>query len=93
MADLRLGSINGREAITVRINGQETVAYRGEMVHAVLLAAGHRILRKTKSSEGRGFFCGMGVCYDCLVTIDGVPGRRACMTEVRDQMEITVNAP
>ena len=34
---------------------------------------------------------GMGVCYDCLVTIDGVPNQRACMTPVQDRMEIRID--
>jgi predicted molibdopterin-dependent oxidoreductase YjgC len=33
-------------------------------------------------------FCGMGVCFDCLVTVDGRPGVRACMTPVRDGMDV-----
>ena len=35
----------------------------------------------------RGAFCGMGVCFDCLVCIDGLPNQRACMTKVRAGME------
>ncbi|MCF8038149.1 MAG: (2Fe-2S)-binding protein, partial [Desulfohalobiaceae bacterium] len=42
-------------------------------------------------SEPRGFFCGMGVCYDCLVTVDGRPGTRACMTQVEDRMEVELD--
>ena len=50
------------------------------------------MLRKTlKTGQPRGIFCGMGVCYDCLVTIDGVPNQRACMTQVKDGMEIRVD--
>jgi sarcosine oxidase subunit alpha len=57
-----------------------------------LWAAGIRGLRKTaKTGEPRGIFCGMGVCYDCLVTIDGVPNQRACMTLVEDRMEIRID--
>lgn len=91
MDDLRLNSIRRNKAITVLVNGKKVLAYRGEMIHAVLLAAGYRVFRKTKSREGRSIFCGMGVCYDCLVTVNGVPGQRACMTEVDDQMEITIH--
>ena len=74
------------------VNGRPCPAYQGETVHAALLAAGYRVLRHTvKTGQPRSFFCGMGVCYDCLVTIDGVPNQRACMTLVRDSMEIRIN--
>jgi NADH dehydrogenase/NADH:ubiquinone oxidoreductase subunit G len=41
--------------------------------------------------EGRGGLCGMGVCYECLVTINGSPGQRACMVEVQEGMEIEID--
>ena len=41
-----------------------------------------------KSGEARGYFCGMGVCQDCLVTVDGVPNVRACVTPVRDRLRV-----
>ena len=67
----------------------------GETVAAVLLAAGYRKFRNSdKEGAHRGIFCGMGVCYDCLVTVDGVPNVRACVTQVRNGMRIeTGGAP
>ncbi|MFB9839416.1 (2Fe-2S)-binding protein, partial [Actinoallomurus acaciae] len=44
--------------------------------------------RTTRGGERRGLFCGMGVCFDCLVIVDGVPGTRACVTWVREGMDI-----
>ncbi|OGP57674.1 MAG: hypothetical protein A2V65_04970 [Deltaproteobacteria bacterium RBG_13_49_15] len=90
MDALRISSIKRKKPISVLVNGKKVIAYQGEMVHAVLLSAGYRVLRKTRNQKGRSLFCGMGVCYDCLVTVNGVPGQRACMTEVHDQMEITI---
>lgn len=52
----------------------------GQSVAAALTQAGQRTLRHTAKGAGRGMFCGMGVCQDCLITIDGVPNQRACMT-------------
>ena len=50
---------------------------------------GHIVFRRTAHRrEPRGLFCGIGVCFDCLVVIDGQPGRRACMIEVRDGMHV-----
>jgi sarcosine oxidase subunit alpha len=92
MTDLRIASVSRGSRITIAVNGQARSAFKGESVHAALLAAGYRLLRKTANSrQPRGVFCGMGVCYDCLVTINGVPNQRACMTLVEDRMEIQVD--
>jgi predicted molibdopterin-dependent oxidoreductase YjgC len=75
--------------VTVKINGATHTARAGETVHAALLASGIRPLRKTlKHEQGRGVLCGMGVCYECLVTVNGVSNVRACMTEIQANMEI-----
>jgi predicted molibdopterin-dependent oxidoreductase YjgC len=62
----------------------------GQSVAAALLAAGVRSWRTTRS-EGRprGVFCGIGVCFDCLVTVDGRPGIRACLQPARDGMRVS----
>ncbi|GBC63238.1 proline dehydrogenase [Desulfonema ishimotonii] len=92
MEDLRIQSVLRGEKITIRVNGQPVVAYEGESVHAALLAAGHRVFRQSRNGAGaRGIFCGMGVCYECLVTINGVPNRRACMCPVEDGMEVVIH--
>jgi D-hydroxyproline dehydrogenase subunit gamma len=76
-------------AITVNVDGRAVSAFAGETVAAVLLAEGIRVLRYTaKRGEPRGVFCGMGVCYECLVTVDGVPNVRACVTAVKPGMMI-----
>lgn len=74
--------------ITIRVDGRNISAREGETVHAALTAAGIYRLRRLPDGSARGVFCGMGICYECLVTIDGVPFQRACMTRVRGQMEI-----
>ena len=62
--------------VTLLFDGAEIPARRGESIAAALTRAGIFELR-----DGRGMFCGMGVCQDCVVEIDGRT-RRACMTEV-----------
>ena len=58
-------------------------------VFTALLASGRRFTRWTaRAGEPRGYFCGMGVCQDCLVTVDGLPNVRACMTPVRDRLRV-----
>ncbi len=65
-------------------------AYPGETIAAALLASGIRMLRRTdKAGAPRGLFCGMGLCFDCLVTVDGRPHLRACLTEVTPGMHVT----
>ena len=74
-------------AITVIVDGVPVQAFDGETVATVLLAADRVAFRTTpKRGQPRGAFCGMGVCFDCLVTIDGLPRVRACMAMARDGM-------
>jgi predicted molibdopterin-dependent oxidoreductase YjgC len=58
-------------------------------VATVLMAEGHAATRTTPRGASRGVFCGMGVCFDCLVVVNGVPNTRACMTFVEDGMRIS----
>jgi hypothetical protein len=70
-------------------NGREVSAYEGETVAAALLAAGHRILGYThRGSAPRGYFCGMGLCHDCLMIVDDVRDVRTCTTAVREGLRI-----
>ena len=86
--DLRLPQVQRGEQITVQIDGQPVAAFAGETVAAVLLAKGQRGFRRTAGGQARGFFCGMGICYDCLVSVDGTANIRACITPVADGMVI-----
>ena len=63
--------------IAARFDGRPLAGRPGETVAAALVVAGDCQV-----------FCGMGVCQECLVTVDGEPGRRACMTALQDGMEI-----
>jgi hypothetical protein len=74
--------------VAVTIDGRATNAFLGESVAAALLAEGHVSTRTTVGGEPRGVFCGMGVCFDCLVIVDGVPNTRACVTWVYDGIDI-----
>ena len=59
----------------------------GQSVGAALTAAGVRSWRTTRREvRPRGLFCGIGICYDCLLTVDGVPNQRVCLLPVRDGM-------
>jgi NADPH-dependent 2,4-dienoyl-CoA reductase/sulfur reductase-like enzyme len=61
----------------------------GMTLAAALVAAGELGLRESRDGGRRGVFCGMGVCHECLVTVDGRPGQRACMTPAAPGLEVT----
>jgi predicted molibdopterin-dependent oxidoreductase YjgC len=75
--------------ISLRVDDHDIKAFEGESVASALLAAGITTLRRSKERElPRGLYCGMGVCYECLVTIDGLHAQRACITPAEDGMVI-----
>ena len=83
--DLRIAGFARGRRITLVVDGRPLPAFEGESLAAALLAAGPRPLRRTeRAGEPRGYFCGAGVCHDCLVTVDGQPNVRACVAQVRD---------
>jgi predicted molibdopterin-dependent oxidoreductase YjgC len=76
-------------SVTVQVDGQPVRALAGQTVAAVLLSIGQQTFRHTATTGApRGLFCGMGVCFDCLVTVDGLANVRACVTLVQDGMAI-----
>lgn len=78
----------GRE-LEILVDGGPLRAFEGETVAAALLAAGRRALRTTsRRGEPRGMYCGIGVCFDCVMTIDGRPNVRTCQTPVRAGMRV-----
>lgn len=81
--------INPGATVTLRLDGEPLQARRGQTVAVALLAAGRRVLRRTRrKGRPRGLFCAMGVCFDCVMTIDGKAGVRACMIRVEDGMQV-----
>jgi len=73
--------------VTVTFAGRTLQARDGQSVAAALTAAGVRSWRTSRRGERpRGLFCGIGACFDCLLTIDGRPAQRACLVPVRDGM-------
>jgi len=84
----RFGPLQTRQRLTVVVDGEPVAAFAGESVATVLLALGRRTFRHTKHGTPRGLYCGIGVCFDCLVTVDGIENVRACMTPVVEGMVI-----
>jgi len=79
----------GPAAITVLIDGRPVTAELGESVAAVLLRQAEGWSRTTPTSGGRRApYCMMGVCFECLVEIDGDASVQGCLTPVREGMRI-----
>jgi predicted molibdopterin-dependent oxidoreductase YjgC len=77
------------QLVVIRVDSHPVPARRGQTLLAALHAAGVRVLRRSdRLGEPRGALCGMGVCFECRVTVNGQAGVQACMTEVEDGMEI-----
>lgn len=77
------------QRLNVTVDHQPVEAYSGETVAVVLMTSGQIIFQQTELDHiPRSLFCGMGVCFNCLVTIDGVPNVRACVTPVTEGMVI-----
>ncbi|HEY4347566.1 MAG TPA: (2Fe-2S)-binding protein [Gaiellaceae bacterium] len=75
--------------VAIEVDGRPLEANEGHSVLAALWSSGTRTLHRTaRTSEPRGFLCGIGVCFECLVVVDGVRSTRACMVPVADGMKV-----
>ncbi|MBG0851714.1 (2Fe-2S)-binding protein [Streptomyces spinoverrucosus] len=84
MNPLELTDARPGPAFTVTFDGREIDALPGQTVAAALWAAGVTSWRGTRGAgRPRGVFCGIGVCFDCLVTVNGRPNQRACLVPAR----------
>lgn len=80
---------NSKPVVTIHVNGQQIEAKSGDTVSAALLIAGVVPFRNTPvSGDPRAPYCGMGVCFECLVKIDGLDNRQACLILVCEGMQI-----
>jgi predicted molibdopterin-dependent oxidoreductase YjgC len=87
------GKPSGQEGptITFTVDGEPIVAYEGDTVAGALYATGRRAWRRSRFGDERGLLCGIGYCFDCLLTVDGRPDLRACQTLVQEGMVVTTN--
>lgn len=78
-------------SVTLHVEGVAIQARQGQTVALALMEAGYRTLRQTPvSGQPRSILCLMGVCFDCLVQIDGQPNVQSCMVTVRDGMQVRI---
>jgi hypothetical protein len=73
--------------VTVYVNGNPVQALRGAMLAATLLNTG-QVCRTSESGEPRTALCGMGICFECRATVDGLPHQRTCQIECREGMTV-----
>jgi sarcosine oxidase subunit alpha len=76
------------DTITLNINGRPINVSAGVTVAAAILTAGNTSFRRSVTGQPRGPLCGMGICFECRASIDGVLHRRTCQLAVRAGMEI-----
>ncbi|WP_431782448.1 (2Fe-2S)-binding protein [Streptomyces chumphonensis] len=77
-------------AISIDYAGSTLPALPGQSIAAALWAAGVLSWRTTRDGRRpRGAFCGIGVCFDCLITVNGRPNQRACLVPARDGDTVT----
>ena len=81
-------NVESLSRIQFEFEGRLLYAFPGDSIAAALTSYDIIDLRVTSSGESRGIFCGMGVCHDCLVDVDGNQNQRACMTKVKNGMRI-----
>ncbi len=76
------------EIVRVVVNGVAVEMAAGSMVSAAILKTGTSAFRRSVTGEPRGPLCGMGICFECRVMIDGEAHCRSCQTICRDGMDI-----
>jgi len=78
-----------KREVNFTFNGESFKGVAGQSIAAALMAEGVRELRKTRfDKEPRLIFCGIGICFDCVVVVNGIANQRACLVEITDGAKI-----
>jgi len=84
-----LGRIQDGPRVKIKVDDLWVEAIEGEPVAAALIASEKMVFRyTTKFNQPRGVFCAIGRCTDCMMTVDGTPNVRTCITPVREGMVV-----
>ena len=84
-----LGIAPEAKKVWITVDGRRIEAYEGEPIAAAIMAAGIHVLHYTpKYGHPRGVFCAIGRCTDCIMTVNGQPNVRTCVTPVEAEMKI-----
>ena len=76
------------ELVTLHVNGVSVSIPAGSMVAAAVLESGVTSFRRSVAGEVRGPLCGMGICFECRVTVNGVAHVRSCQTLCENGMDV-----
>jgi predicted molibdopterin-dependent oxidoreductase YjgC len=76
------------ETITLSVNGRSVTVPEGSMVSTAVALSGAVIFRRSVSGEPRAPLCGMGICFECRVTVNGQPHARSCQIVCQDRMDV-----
>ena len=74
--------------VRIKINGVEVTMPAGSMVAAAVLKSGVGTFRRSVTGEARGPLCGMGICFECRLTVNGVAHVRSCQTVCENGMDV-----
>ena len=74
--------------VRLKIDGKDIEVAEGATVAAAVYQTGCSIFHRSVSGQPRGPLCGMGICFDCRVTLNGTPHVRSCMSLCREGMEV-----
>ena len=77
-----------REPVYLQVNGVPVSMPAGSTVAAAILKTGESLFRRSVTGEARGPVCGMGICFECRVTIDGEAHCRSCQTICQNGMDV-----
>ena len=77
------------DTVKIHVNGRAVAVPKDVSVAAALFLAGESTFRKSVTGEPRAPLCGMGICFECTVTIDGHSHCRSCQIAVREGMVIS----
>ncbi|MFI6041082.1 (2Fe-2S)-binding protein [Nocardia sp. NPDC051321] len=86
------GDSVGRDdrGLVVTVDGTTVAGVHGQTLATVLMADGRSHWRTAPTGGQRGVFCGIGVCFDCVATVNGVPDVRLCRRPARDGDRVTI---
>jgi aerobic-type carbon monoxide dehydrogenase small subunit (CoxS/CutS family) len=79
------------DTVQLKINGTLVRVLRGSTVAAAILQSGYSEFRRSASGQSRGPLCGIGICFECRVAIDGQQHCRSCQIVCRERMEVTTS--
>jgi hypothetical protein len=76
------------ETITLSVNGRSITVPEGSAVSTAVALSGEAAFRRSVTGQPRAPLCGMGICFECRVTINGQPHARSCQIICRDRMDV-----